>query len=185
MQKVGSTCNLRGTVFVLTNNKGTQTYTYLASLKLPNWWESYAWRESLTRTSIVRWRKKHLSSKTSLQITNILDRGPDSTKNLISQRHFFQKTAFSKSKTWPPRPKRSHSMHPNGTRSWQPEALTCSFETWYKWILPCRFVDFFDFLARKKKTALYILPIELINFLSWTLGWVIHQAKNPRDPPWN
>lgn len=153
MQKVGSTCNLRGTVFVLTNNKGTQTYTYLASLKLPNWWESYAWRESLTRTSIVRWRKKHLSSKTSLQITNILDRGPDSTKNLnFPKVIFFKKRRFPSPKLDPPDPN-GHipciqmAQGPDSQRRWR-----ASFETWYsREFLPCRFVDFFDFWPEKKK----------------------------------
>ena len=129
--------------------------------------------ESLTRTSVVRWRKKHLSSKTSLQITNILDRGPDSTKNLISQKViFFKKRRFPSPKLDPPDPN-GHipciqmAQGPDSQRRWR-----ASFETWYKWILPCRFVDFFDFLARKKKNSpiYFTYRVDQFSFLNFWGG---------------
>ena len=172
MQKVGSTCNLRGTVFVLTNNKGTQTYTYLASLKLPNWWESYAWRESLTRTSIVCWRKKHLSSKTSLQITNILDRGPDSTKNLISQKViFFKKRRFPSPKLDPPLPN-GHipciqmAQGPDSQRRWRAASKRGTSE-----FFPVNSLIFLIFGPKKKNSPIYFTyRVDQFSFLNFWGG---------------
>ena len=93
-------------------------------------------------------------------------------KSQFPKGDFFQKTAFSKSKTWPPRPKRSHSMHPNGTRSWQPEALTVlASKRGTSEFFPVDSLIFLIFWPEKKNSPIYFTyRVDQFSFLNFWGG---------------